>query len=185
VRVAQKIFGCGERHRLAWLESKKGSKMKIGIAATMVVLALSAGGANAAEAKPEDMVFCSKAALFSEVFSGGLQASKSRNDSAAMAVAALNKTFNQQADVKQLNLLLPWASMVEKLPGYRPHTGGAFVAFSCMALLKDAKYLPMGSMMVVASVRKLLDTCESEADDAAVGACLRKNFDTLPLEKMD
>ena len=152
------------------------------VVATMALAA--SGSAHADDKNLAEMVFCAKAAVFAETFIEGVQAGKSRDDSVARAVVWLNKTYTEQVDANLLKILMPWAYMVDRLPGYRPSTGGALVALSCMAALKDAKYVQMGSPTVVASVKKLLDSCESAPDQQAVGACIKKNFDTLPFEKL-
>jgi len=149
------------------------------IAAAALTTHASAQGAN--EMLPE-MIYCAKAAVFAEVFTQSKLANKTNDESVELAVTALNGMYTDKVNEQDRKLLIPWAVMVNKLRGYRPSTGGALVANSCFNFLKHGKYLQMGSPSVIASVRTMLDSCESEPTTDAVGQCIKKNYDSLPLE---
>jgi hypothetical protein len=156
-------------------------KLKFRLLVAAVALA-PCGYALAAADMVAEMDYCTKASVFAEVFTNGKLAQKSNDDSVASAVAALNATYKDKISEQDLKLLLPWAVMVDKLRGYQPTTGGALVAISCFTFLKDGKYLQMGSPSVIASVRAMLDACETHASADAVGQCIKTRYIALPLD---
>jgi hypothetical protein len=154
-------------------------RLKFLIAATALMAHGAARGTN--EMLPE-MIYCAKAAVFAEVFTQSKLANKTNDESVEAAVTALNGMYADRVNEQDRKLLIPWAVMVDKLRGYRPSTGGALVANSCFNFLKNGKYLQMGSPSVIASVRTMLDSCESEPTADSVGQCIKKNYNALPLE---
>ncbi|MDQ1923307.1 hypothetical protein [Massilia pseudoviolaceinigra] len=124
-------------------------RLKFFVAAAALTAHASAHGANEMLA---EMAYCAKASVFAEVFTQGMLANKSNDESVEAAVTALNAMYTDKINEQDRRLLTPWAVMVDKLRGYRPSTGGALVALSCFTFLTDGKYLQMGSPSVVASV---------------------------------
>ncbi|MDQ1832146.1 hypothetical protein [Massilia scottii] len=88
--------------------------------------------------------------------------------------------YTDKVNEQDRRLLIPWAVMADKLRGYRPSTGGALVALSCFTFLKDGEYLQMGSPSAVASVRAMLDSCDTEPTADAVGQCIKKTTVRFP-----
>jgi len=158
--------------------------MKIALLWPLVTL-LVTGAAHSAKPDDATLFFCARAALFAESFTEGTDASKSQQESVAGAVALLNSTFKQKVDEGTLKLLLPWAVLADKLPGYKPYTKGSYVAVSCTAALSDAIYVPFQTPEVPAQVRSFLDACEAKGSREAVGLCIKNGFTSLPLEKLN
>lgn len=146
---------------------------------------LITGATHAATTEEATLYFCARAALFAESFTEGTEAGKSRQDSIAGAVAQLNSTFKEKVDDASLKLLLPWAAMVDKIPGYKPYSKGSYVAVACMSALHEAVYVPFQKSEVPKQVRNFLDACEAKGDREAVGKCIKNGFSSLPLEKLD
>ncbi|MYM22739.1 hypothetical protein GTP46_08790 [Duganella sp. FT135W] len=151
----------------------------------MLAALLVTGAAHAATPQDANMFFCARAAMFAESYTERLDAQKSRQESLAGAVADLNVVFKQPVDEGTLKLLMPWAAMADKLPGYKPYTKGSYVAVSCMAALNDAVFVPFQKPEIPPIVRNFLDACEAKGAREAVGQCIKGGFTSLPLEKLD
>jgi len=144
-----------------------------------------AGATQAATPDNSTLVFCARAALFTESYSEGKDANRSEQESVSGAVAVLNSAFKQKVDEAALKLLFPWAALADKLPGHKPFTKGSYVAVSCVATLSDAVYVPFQKPEVPSQVRNFLDTCEAKGSREAIGQCIKSGFTSLPLEKLD